>query len=293
MLKKWIWPSIIAIVLVVAWGFVLIIKGHLGVLGWWTLMIFSVAGILSLSLSIIIVIIKLLKKRKVHVSLIVTILLSLFSAWPFGWFFEIGRIAYPANISKTEPAVTVLFPIEETGVIAWGGDSIKTNYHALMPMERWAYDILVEPAAIGSDKLEDYGIYGTDVIAPASGVIVAAYDEEADITPGSEDFKSIKGNHIAILLDETGTYLFIGHLKQGSVCVEVGQHVEAGKKIAQAGNSGTSSEPHVHIHHQRENPNEKFLLAEGLPLYFGNIEGPSMPEGGEPWGDVVTPILDK
>lgn len=60
------------------------------------------------------------------------------------------------------------------------------------------------------------------------------------------------GNHIYLRLDETGTFLFLAHLKKGSIKVKEGQHVNEGEVLAQVGNSGSSSEPHLHIHHQRQ-----------------------------------------
>lgn len=52
--------------------------------------------------------------------------------------------------------------------------------------------------------------------------------------------------------------------------VSVGDHVTKGMYIAKVGNSGTTSEPHLHIQHQRNNPmNMKFAIcSEGLPIEF-------------------------
>ena len=63
--------------------------------------------------------------------------------------------------------------------------------------------------------------------------------------------------------------------------VKEGQHVNEGFVLAQVGNSGSSSEPHLHIHHQRENPSEvSMFYTEGLPLYFRTKKGALMPERG-------------
>ncbi|OOQ96677.1 peptidase M23 [Bacillus cereus] len=89
------------------------------------------------------------------------------------------------------------------------------------------------------------------------------------------------GNHIYLRLDETGTFLFLAHLKKGSIKVKEGQHVNEGEVLAQVGNSGSSSEPHLHIHHQRQDPsNTSMFLTEGLPLYFRTEKGAMMPERG-------------
>lgn len=46
-------------------------------------------------------------------------------------------------------------------------------------------------------------------------------------------------------------------------------------------NSGNTSEPHLHIHHQRQDPAELPVnFAEGPPFNFRGHEGPSMPEEG-------------
>ncbi|PED06913.1 response regulator [Bacillus pseudomycoides] len=140
---------------------------------------------------------------------------------------------------------------------------------------------------------------GADVITPASGMVVSINNDEPDLKPRTDDFDSMTGNHIYLRLDETGTYLILAHLKKGSVRVKEGQHVTEGEILAQVGNSGSSSEPHLHIHHQRQNPfNTSMFLSEGLPLYFQDIDGPAMPKGGVrmengnevPVGDVISPL---
>ena len=94
------------------------------------------------------------------------------------------------------------------------------------------------------------------------------------------NFKAPLGNHGVIEL-ATKTYLIIAHLKPNSVTVVAGQEVEEGQVIGQCGNSGNTSEPHIHIHHQRQDPAVfPVLFAEGLPLYFRDHDGPPMPEGG-------------
>lgn len=97
--------------------------------------------------------------------------------------------------------------------------------------ERWAYDLVIEPADMGSKNLEDYGIYNEEIISPVSGIIVAAYDDENDILPNTEEFLSIEGNHVYIKIDKTGSFLMLNHLKKDSVLVKVGEHVNEGDII--------------------------------------------------------------
>ena len=118
-------------------------------------------------------------------------------------------------------------------------------------------------------------------MAPASGTVVSINNNEQDLVPGSDNFQSMAGNHIYGRLDETGTVLILAHLKKGSINVREGQHVNEGEFLAQVGNSGSSSEPHLHIHHQRQDPSKvSMFFAEGLPLYFRTENGVMMPERG-------------
>lgn len=192
-------------------------------------------------------------------------------------------LPFPASLERTSPSATVRLPADVPLKVVWGGDSIKTNYHVTVPDQRWAYDFLVEPYLMGSTALADYGCFGVPVVAPASGIVSTAHDGEPDAVPSllSNNYEAPSGNHVVIKLDETNTYLEIAHLKKGSVTVTTGQHIEEGQIIGQCGNSGNTSEPHIHIHHQRQDPSEYPInFAEGLPLYFRDHDGLPMPEGG-------------
>ena len=80
---------------------------------------------------------------------------------------------------------------------------------------------------------------------------------------------------------ESGTYLLIAHLKPGSVSVSERDEVLEGEAIGACGNSGNTSEPHIHIHHQRQDPKDRPLhFPEGLPLYLRDHNGEAMPNGG-------------
>ena len=239
-------------------------------------------------------------KRRFSRLLAATFLVTLLSLSPAILMFK--PIAFPASLESTAPSATVRLPADAPLKVAWGGDKLETNYHAITPDQRWAYDLFVEPYITGSDKLEDYGCYGVPVVAPISGYVTIAHDGEPDANPGqvSNNFEAPTGNHVVIQL-ETGTYLVIAHLKQGSVVVKTGEAVEEGQVIGQCGNSGNTSEPHIHIHHQRQDPTVFPLnFAEGLPLYFRDHDGDPMPVGGlsiegekvEAIGDTVQHIVN-
>lgn len=280
MWKKWIIIMFITI-LAVGWGSVYLATGIVSALAWWGMQAFSIVGFISVMITLCVMVGKLVSRSKIHKTTVTMFILSIAAAWPACWFVGIGQIAYPVNVNGATPKVTIRLPFHETVRVGWGGDQLQTNYHAIEPNQRWAYDFIAPQKGITSSRLEDYGIFGVEVIAPASGTVISAKDSEADLLPGNDNFTSMAGNHIYIRLDETGTYLVLAHLKQESIKVKAGQHVEEGTVIARVGNSGNSSEPHLHIHHQRQDPAKtSTFLSEGLPLYFRDIDGPAMPEGG-------------
>jgi hypothetical protein len=80
----------------------------------------------------------------------------------------------------------------------------------------------------------------------------------------------VVGNHV-VVDHGGGRYALYAHLQRGSVGVRAGQHVQAGEQIARCGNSGNSSEPHVHFQiMDRSRP----TFAAGLPFRFtGPVDG--------------------
>ena len=280
MWKKYV-LIILVVFLIISWSVVYLAKGVISVIAWWSIQAFSFVSSFILIGSVLLFVWKSIFRKRIDNIILFIVLFSMIGAWPLGWFANIGGLAYPANVQSMNPKIVVRFPLNERALVGWGGDRLETNYHVIKPNERWAYDILIPPAEVKSSKLEDYGIYGAKVMAPASGTVVSINNNEQDLVSGSENFQSMAGNYIYLRIDETGTYLILAHLKKGSINVREGQHVNEGEVLAQVGNSGSSSEPHLHIHHQRQDPSKvSMFLAEGLPLYFQTEKGEMMPERG-------------
>lgn len=267
--------------LIFLWLSVLLIHGILGAGAWIVIkMILPFVGIIGFIISFIgLIRVTIKKKQKWHK--VMQCLLYGVMIFPITFLFGLIDMPYPVKIQQASPSITIRWPLTERSVVGWGGDLVKMNLpHAIWASERWAYDLVMLPYETGSRKNEDYGIWDKKVIAPISGIVVEAYDEEEDITPGTEDFTSMEGNHVYIKIEQTNTYLLLNHLKKGSVTVNTGDYVKEGDIIGLVGNSGSSSEPHLHIHHQKQDPTKHFLIAEGLPLYFKDINTKPMPEKG-------------
>jgi hypothetical protein len=86
---------------------------------------------------------------------------------------------------------------------------------------------------------------------------------------------ALLGNHVVLDLGD-GIYAVLAHLKRGSIGVQKGQVVRVGQKLAECGNSGNSSEPHIHFQ-LMDTPRAAF--AAGLPFRFS---GHDMPKNGQP-----------
>lgn len=103
--------------------------------------------------------------------------------------------------------------------------------------------------------------FGRKILAPADGVVVAVHDVDADhpayrgvpsigyaLTQGrraAAGWRGLAGNHVMIETDKS--IVALCHLRRASVMVRVGQRVHVGEEIGCCGNSGNSTEPHLHV----------------------------------------------
>lgn len=128
----------------------------------------------------------------------------------------------------------------------------------------------------------DFDAFGMPVVAVADGEIVRARDRRRDhrarrswfgwlyllvegpvrdVVGGAD---SLLGNYIVVALD-IGTFALYAHVQRDSVKVHCGDRVRQGDVLAACGNSGNSSEPHLHFQLMTR-PN--WHQALGLPLAF-------------------------
>lgn len=174
-------------------------------------------------------------------------------------------------------------PFEGEWFVAWGGRTIEQNYHAANPGQRFAYDFLqvVDGSSHTGDgsELAQYHCWGEPILAPAAGTVASAMDGLPDQAIGTTNRERPTGNHVILDLGH-GEYALLAHLQEGSVTVEQGQAVAAGDKLGLCGNSGNTSEPHLHFHLQ-DSPT--FGEGHGLPAFFNGYVADGAPvERGEP-----------
>jgi hypothetical protein len=181
-------------------------------------------------------------------------------------------------------------PFSNEWFVTWGGRSVLENYHAEATDQRFAYDFLVvrDGSTYTGDptRNESYFCFGLPVLAPGTGVVVSAANRVADNVPGQLNAEQPLGNHV-ILDHGQGEFSFLVHLQRGSVSAQPGQRIQAGEVLGNCGNSGHSSEPHLHYHLQNT---AEFQRGEGLPPQFlGYRAAGALVERGEPTrGQVVS-----
>jgi murein DD-endopeptidase MepM/ murein hydrolase activator NlpD len=87
--------------------------------------------------------------------------------------------------------------------------------------------------------------------------------------------ETVGGNHVILDLGG-GHYAFYAHLQPGSLRVKQGDKVKKGQVLGLVGNSGNSTEPHLHFHISNSNSP---LGSEGLPYALQSFE-----VEGKGWG---------
>jgi hypothetical protein len=170
--------------------------------------------------------------------------------------------------------VSYQLPFDGVWWTFWGGDTIIENYHTEARNQRHAYDLIIwkDGATYRTDgtRNEDYWVWGQPLFAPAAGTIVSIHDDVPENTPGTFPGPDTHpaGNHIVLQTAET-EFVYLAHVQPGSIRVQPGDQVAAGTVLALTGNSGNSSEPHLHIHIQNQ-ADFNSPEAIGLPLQFSN-----------------------
>ncbi|MGH7336744.1 MAG: M23 family metallopeptidase, partial [Myxococcota bacterium] len=187
-----------------------------------------------------------------------------------------------------------LFPLAGTWFVG-AGASLHSHHRWVVP-EEFALDI----ARLGEggrtyrgsgEKSSDYFAWEAEVRAAADGKVVTVVDkftdsddvlkrvgESAEAYAGriqqhqmalfQQGLEAIGGN-VLVLEHAGGEYSHYAHLRQGSVRVKTGDLVRRGQSLAKLGNSGNSTEPHLHF---QVTDGPEPLGSAGLPVAFEEIE---------------------
>jgi hypothetical protein len=246
---------------------------------WWTIYLYGLLFILAL--------VTVLRRVKS--------LRKLPSQW-FGWIVIIVVVAFGVFTSNEAvqswtgqfpppiPTVDLAFPLRNGNyLIVNGGSNIRINAHLKLLDKSvprfqayrgsaYGVDIIkIDPIGLRANGLlpsnpAAYRIYGEPVLAPCSGKIIKAVDGLPNMTIPQIDAVNRAGNHVILRCGNIDVLL--AHFRPQSLSVRTGTVVQVGDRIAEAGNSGTSDEPHLHIHAQRFGIDDKPFSGDPLPMKF-------------------------
>lgn len=225
------------------------------------------------------------------------------------WWPLLGAIAISLATSRstrrriaTEPPAPVEVEAPVTGRwSALNSPADKVPSHGTHNLgQTYAIDITAEPeegparpAPVWfwpvARRSEAYPAFGAPLHAAADATVVHAEDGQRDhlsrsslagvlylwLIEGAGRLlggpRRIVGNHIVLDLGE-GTYAMYAHVQQGSLGVRAGDKVTAGQVMARCGNSGNSSEPHVHFQ-LMDGPD--LATARGIPFRWRGVGVPA------------------
>ncbi|WP_432494721.1 M23 family metallopeptidase [Kineococcus auxinigenes] len=156
--------------------------------------------------------------------------------------------------------------------------------------QTYAVDLLADPAdgsrppfGVGGGLLppQRFPAFGQPVLAGSGGRVVRASGRARDHRSRNSwlalpflflegalrdlvSWRLVVGNHVVVDHGD-GSFACYAHLRRGSLRVRPGDAVRAGDVLGECGNSGNSSEPHLHLQlMDRPSP----ALAAGIPFAF-------------------------
>lgn len=202
------------------------------------------------------------RNRGIAVKLFFTLLLAL------------GCVLYFTGTTGRPDTVELDFPLKKGHYfVLQGGKGLPTNlFHFSLRGAIYAMDIVkLDPLGrrantIFSRRLEDYAIFGDTIYSPCDGIVTRAYGGNPDNIPPNMD-RGPKNTNL-VLIETPDYYVFMGHLKNGSVFVQEGDTVKTGFPLGRVGNSGFSSEPHLHIQVHAKEAGKAWYASTPLYIHF-------------------------
>lgn len=191
--------------------------------------------------------------------------------WEFPAFINVRQYEKSDAVALQFPLKTGSFDIRQ------GGSSQALNHHFVVPAQRYALDVVklnkfrTRASGLFPGQNEKYEIYAEPVYASCDGEVIAAQSELIDLNPPEADTKNLLGNFISLYCESLDVSIMLAHLKQNSLLVNVGSQVKAGQLLAQVGNTGNTSEPHLHFQAVKGRQTDFEVLAykgQGVPMTF-------------------------
>ncbi|MFD5784780.1 M23 family metallopeptidase [Streptomyces sp. NPDC126933] len=250
------------------------------------------------------------------VTYVALIVVALSGRLPFGlgWIWVPAAVAIALTLEMSRqararhavrpPAVEVAAPVTGRWT-ALNSPADKVPSHGTHSLgQTYAVDIVAEPEPGGRPAFawlwpvvrrnRAFPAFGEPLLAVADGTVVHATDRQRDhlsrtslpalvymtlIEAAVRELSGagwITGNQLVLDLGD-GTYAMYAHLQRGSLAVRPGDRVRAGQVLARCGNSGNSTEPHVHFQLM---DHADLDLARGIPFRWHGI---GVPANGDPF----------
>ena len=187
-----------------------------------------------------------------------------------GFQIKVPAVVKPRNTSRNKTELGL--PFKGEWLIFWGGDTAAQNYHQDAPTQRFAFDIVKVDDQGKSHKgdgrnNQDYYAFGQDIVADADGVVTDVITGIHDNAPGVMNPLMAVGNMIMIR-HANGEVSVFCHIKFEGTRVKVGDQVKKGQVIGLCGNTGNSTEAHLHYQVQGTN---LFEDENSMKVFFEKI----------------------
>jgi hypothetical protein len=165
--------------------------------------------------------------------------------------FQVLNLASYPETDNVSTVQSYAFPFQGEWLVFWGGGNELINYHYAQASQRYAVDWVQTRHGYSYEgdpaKNESYYAFGEEVLTPADGTVVAVVNNIPDNTPvGARNTQQPLGNYVVIDHREH-EYSILAHFQHGSIKVSAGDRVAQGDLLGLCGNSGNSSEPHIHF----------------------------------------------
>lgn len=213
---------------------------------------------------------------------------------------EQKMIEFPVKLTPYETRGDYIFPLN--GKLCICCLPMNITQHRSCLSQEFAFDVISvkqirkgEFATSARSKpkdISDYFIFQKEVMAIGDGIVVEvgnqfpeskmsdpqSFSEELfselskQLIPEIGFLNALAGNYI-VIDHENGEFSAYAHLSEHSILVSVGERVKKGAVIARVGNTGHSTEPHLHFQLM---DSSNFLEANGLPVMFNNVPADRM-----------------
>lgn len=162
-------------------------------------------------------------------------------------------------LNKLKPEIELDWPVPSSWRAINGPDDLSIHRLAvgildnrLLVSQRGAIDFNTVEGRPDGGSMEQtdpaaYKSFAAVIRAPCDGTVSVVEADRPDMPVGARDVEHPRGNQVCITRKD-GLVVVLAHLRCNSIQVSVGDRIIAGQPIGEVGNSGCSSEPHLHMH---------------------------------------------